>query len=137
VLDGGKAREPARRDQGIGLVLRDQRLAVLVGPGEAVDLALSPGFQQLADRGVVADQRLVSHQGRDESQRFGLLARQAGGVLGRPLRHQRAVCTPPPTTIAILRCMRRKPAPSLSRIETRDLVIVALVRRPYLTGVVR
>src|SRR5439155_15098007 len=63
--------------------------AVLVGPGEAVDLALLDlVFQELADRGVVTDERLVGDQWREEGERLGLFARQAGRVLTRALGHE-------------------------------------------------
>ena len=89
VLDGGNAREPARRDEHIRCVLSDQRLAPPVGPGELFDLAfLDLVCQQLADRRVFTDERLIGNQRREEGQGFPLLAQQPGGMLGRTLRHQ-------------------------------------------------
>src|SRR6267378_1899430 len=89
VLNDGKAREPSRCVELIRRVLRDQRLAVLVGPREPVDLAfLDLVFQQLADRRVVTDERLIGNQRREEDQRFPLLAQQPGGMLARALCHE-------------------------------------------------
>src|SRR5258706_3468901 len=75
VLDGDNPREPLRRLT-LGLpVLSGQCLAV---PGDPLESgALGPLdllFQQLADRLVSTDQRLIGHQRREESERFSLLA---------------------------------------------------------------
>jgi hypothetical protein len=89
VGDRGEAGEPRRGLELVGRVLRHQHLAVLVGPGEALDLALAHLVpEQLADRGVFADQRLIGDQRRDEGQRLVQLALEAGGMLGRPLGHE-------------------------------------------------
>ena len=88
-VDGRDAHKPVRRLELVGLVLGDDLLAVPVGPHDAVGLGLLDlVLQQLADRFVVADQRLVCNQRREKDERLMLLAREAGGVLGGALGHE-------------------------------------------------
>ncbi len=89
VLDGDNPCEPLRRLALSLPVLSGQCLAVPVDPLESVDLGpLDLLFQQLADRLVVTDQRLIGHQRREEGERFSLLAQQPGRMLGRPFGHE-------------------------------------------------
>jgi hypothetical protein len=88
-LDRGDLAEPARRVQQVGLVLGDELAAVLVGPLEALDLALLHlVVEQLADHGVLAQDRLVGDERRHERERLVQLALEARRMFGRPLRHE-------------------------------------------------
>src|SRR5204862_4880019 len=75
VIDGDQLAEPARRLAALVGVVGGEDLAVAVAPLETVHLrALYLLSQELVDRLVVADQRLLGNERREEGEGFRLLA---------------------------------------------------------------